>query len=187
MAKDLIFKLCTDEEKRLGNNGANEIKGHSFFHGVDFTGNLRKTKALYVPPIKYPTDTSNFEPIENKVIEAHTSQDRQLYKFDSSQNENNENNVENQNNLVNNSKNQILYEFTFRRFFDEAYSEHFNVQSDSEDTEQNFQNRQNNFESHQRRRSVSGNDVNMISSASLQENSYKDTTSKDEEHPAIYV
>ena len=109
---------------------------------------MRKAKALYVPPIKYPTDTSNFDPIENnKVIDTHNiSPDKQTYN--NANNNNNLDKIQNNNdfkndatmstNSNNNSKNQILYEFTFRRFFDEAYSEHFNVQSDNdENSEQN--------------------------------------------------
>jgi serine/threonine-protein kinase LATS1/2 len=205
MAKDLIFKLCTDEEKRLGNNGANEIKAHPFFNGIDFSGNLRKTKALYVPEIKYPTDTSNFEPIENKVLETHKSpeKNRQQMLNNNCNTNNNANkyettqNINSNSNDANNSKNPIMYEFTFRRFFDEAYSEHFNVQSDNEDNEQNmyFQRKQlskkNNEilrESFKRKGSENENPIAVKENTFYNNNNRPDTSkTKDDDQPAIYV
>ena len=204
MAKDLIFKLCMDEEKRLGNNGANEIKAHPFFNGIDFSENLRKTKALYVPEIKYPTDTSNFEPIENKVVETNktTFSDRQVNsnnnnnnnnnRFDASQNPNNH---QQSDNSANTSKNQILYEFTFRRFFDEAYSEHFNVQSDGEENDKNmyFQRRQLSKKNTDiskesvKRKSINENESAMEMKENIFYNNNNRPESKDDNQPAIYV
>lgn len=64
-AKDLIFKLCTDTENRLGSNG---IKAHEFFKSFDFGPSLRIKEAPYVPILKHPTDTSNFEPVDNIAL-----------------------------------------------------------------------------------------------------------------------
>lgn len=35
-ARDLIKKLCCDANDRLGKNGVEEIKAHTFFKGVDW-------------------------------------------------------------------------------------------------------------------------------------------------------
>jgi serine/threonine kinase 38 len=35
-AKDLLLKMVTDAENRLGRNGADEIKSHPFFNGFDW-------------------------------------------------------------------------------------------------------------------------------------------------------
>jgi serine/threonine kinase 38 len=45
-ATDLLNKMITDADARLGRNGADEVKAHPFFHGFDWT-NLRKRKAPY--------------------------------------------------------------------------------------------------------------------------------------------
>jgi len=39
---DLIRELCCGPDKRLGKNGADEIKRHSFFSTTDFTDLRRK-------------------------------------------------------------------------------------------------------------------------------------------------
>jgi hypothetical protein len=40
-ATDILKKMVTDSETRLGRNGADEIKKHPFFEGLDWD-NLRK-------------------------------------------------------------------------------------------------------------------------------------------------
>ena len=59
-AVDLLFRLITDANERLGKNGVEEIKAHPFFRNVDWK-NIRKTKAPYIPKLKSDIDTSNFE------------------------------------------------------------------------------------------------------------------------------
>jgi len=49
-ASDLIFKLLTDVEFRIGRNGAEEIKSHPFFQTVDWK-NLRTSKAPFIPKV----------------------------------------------------------------------------------------------------------------------------------------
>lgn len=129
-ASDLIYKLCIDAENRLGSNG---IKSHSFFEGFDFGPNLRMMEAPYIPPLKHPTDTSNFEPIDYSVLadrkarlndmSRNNSQPTQANRFSPYNmqrgNEDHHNEYKSSNNY---SNNPMLYEFTFRRFFDEAYS-----------------------------------------------------------------
>ena len=44
VARDLIHKLITDTNERLGINGVVEINAHPFFAGVDWK-RIRETKA----------------------------------------------------------------------------------------------------------------------------------------------
>ena len=117
-ANDLIFKLCTDSEKRLDADG---IKSHAFFRDFDFGLNLRRSKAPYIPQIQYPTDTSNFEPIDKTALAERKARINEMHrnyqptqkkiKYDQFSND-----------FLNASVNPMLYEFTFRRFFDETNS-----------------------------------------------------------------
>ncbi|KAL1915968.1 uncharacterized protein VTP21DRAFT_6356 [Calcarisporiella thermophila] len=65
VAKDLIKRLLTaDRTRRLGNlrGGADDIKRHKWFRGVDWQGLLCKTvPAPIVPTVMHSGDTSNFE------------------------------------------------------------------------------------------------------------------------------
>ncbi|XP_023644926.1 probable serine/threonine protein kinase IRE4 isoform X2 [Capsella rubella] len=59
-AQDLINRLLVHEpEKRLGANGAAEVKSHPFFQGVDWD-NLALQKAAFVPQPENIADTSYF-------------------------------------------------------------------------------------------------------------------------------
>ena len=96
---DLIHKLLTDDRQRLGSNGAAEIKQHPFFANVKFDG-LRQTKAPLIPQIRYPTDTSHFDCVdENKRHSVETRRDATL---------------------ENGYPDHAFLEFTFKRFFDEG-------------------------------------------------------------------
>uniref|UniRef100_A0A8C6X3L8 non-specific serine/threonine protein kinase n=1 Tax=Naja naja TaxID=35670 RepID=A0A8C6X3L8_NAJNA len=54
----------TTKIKRLGRNGADDIKAHTFFDSIDFSTDIRRQPAPYVPKISHPMDTSNFDPVE---------------------------------------------------------------------------------------------------------------------------
>lgn len=59
-AEDLIRKLLTDSENRLGRyNGADDIKAHPFFRGVDWE-TIRKVDAPFIPKLRSITDTRFF-------------------------------------------------------------------------------------------------------------------------------
>ncbi|WFD21376.1 Serine/threonine-protein kinase [Malassezia equina] len=58
-AEDMIHRLITAPEERLGRNGAQEIKNHPFFAGVDWT-TIRRIDAPFVPHLTSVTDTSYF-------------------------------------------------------------------------------------------------------------------------------
>ncbi|XP_054163107.1 LOW QUALITY PROTEIN: serine/threonine-protein kinase Warts-like [Oppia nitens] len=118
---DLIVKLCCGPEDRLGRNGADEIKRHSFFDGIVFDGDLRKQPAPYIPEIKHETDTSNFDEIDDKLYSNGMTNgggggggclSRDDYNYINQMNGNN--------NSYDNSKHpeHAFFEFTFRRFFD---------------------------------------------------------------------
>ena len=64
-AEDLIVKLINNPNKRLGKNGADEIKKHPFFKGLDWE-NIRSIKPPFIPKIKNDYDTKYFETFEEK-------------------------------------------------------------------------------------------------------------------------
>lgn len=60
LAKDLILKFLTDAPQRIGTNGgAQEIKAHPFFRGLDWNS-VRTIRAPIIPSLSGPSDTSNF-------------------------------------------------------------------------------------------------------------------------------
>ncbi|CAH1107986.1 unnamed protein product [Psylliodes chrysocephalus] len=108
-SRDLILKLCCSADKRLGKN-ASEVKSHPFFKDIDFEKGLRRQPAPHKPRIDYPTDTSNFDPIDPDKLHNSNS-------IDSS----------NSDELVDNSNLfHGFFEFTFRRFFDDGGLTAFN-------------------------------------------------------------
>ena len=59
-AEDLIIKLVNSPNKRLGKNGASEIKNHPFFKDLDWE-NIRNIKPPFIPKLKNSYDTKYFE------------------------------------------------------------------------------------------------------------------------------
>ncbi|KAG0139517.1 hypothetical protein CROQUDRAFT_31173, partial [Cronartium quercuum f. sp. fusiforme G11] len=55
----LFFGLITAADNRLSRNGADEIKSHTFFSGVDWP-TIKNIEAPFVPHLKSVTDTSYF-------------------------------------------------------------------------------------------------------------------------------
>ncbi|XP_077485568.1 serine/threonine-protein kinase LATS2-like isoform X2 [Amblyomma americanum] len=96
---DLILRLCCGAEQRLGRNGADEIKAHPFFASIDFEGGLRNKPAPYIPNIRYPADTSNFDSVDDTALD----------KPPPAAPEPNGRHPE-----------HAFFEFTFRRFFDDG-------------------------------------------------------------------
>ena len=65
-ALDLIYKMLSDSNKRLGKNGADEIKSHPFFKGVDWD-NIRDTmKPPFIPDLQNDYDTRYFDTFEEE-------------------------------------------------------------------------------------------------------------------------
>ena len=69
-ARDLILRLCTSQDRRLGANGVEEIKHHPFFRTVDWGYSVRRWHALYQPQISSPTHVSNFECDESEGMSS---------------------------------------------------------------------------------------------------------------------
>uniref|UniRef100_A0A182NFP6 AGC-kinase C-terminal domain-containing protein n=1 Tax=Anopheles dirus TaxID=7168 RepID=A0A182NFP6_9DIPT len=107
-AKDIILRLCKNEDERIGRN-VDEIKSHPFFRAIDFSKDLRSQQALFEPKIKYPTDTSNFDPIDPSRLQ------------DSGSSCDGEGGHGNLDEVCDSGKpfHHGFFEFTFRRFFDD--------------------------------------------------------------------
>lgn len=59
-ATDILKKLISDSENRLGRNGVDEIKNHPFFEGMDWAS-IRKVRAPYIPTVSSEVSTENFD------------------------------------------------------------------------------------------------------------------------------
>ncbi|XP_076971920.1 serine/threonine-protein kinase MRCK gamma isoform X2 [Tamandua tetradactyla] len=59
-ARDLIRQLLCHQEERLGCGGLDDFRNHPFFEGVDWE-RLAVSTAPYIPEIRGPLDTSNFD------------------------------------------------------------------------------------------------------------------------------
>ncbi|KAJ4955910.1 hypothetical protein NE237_012693 [Protea cynaroides] len=62
-AKDLISKLLCNVDLRLGTKGADEIKTHPWFKGLQWD-KLHQMEAAFIPKVKGELDTQNFEKFE---------------------------------------------------------------------------------------------------------------------------
>ncbi|KAM5248465.1 serine/threonine-protein kinase MRCK gamma [Ctenodactylus gundi] len=59
-AQDLIRQLLCRQEERLGRGGLDDFRNHPFFEGIDWE-QLATSTAPYVPELRGPMDTSNFD------------------------------------------------------------------------------------------------------------------------------
>ncbi len=64
-ADNLIRRLVTVPEARLGVNGSEEIKKHPFFRGVDWD-NIRKSRAPFIPELSSNFDTKYFDTFQEQ-------------------------------------------------------------------------------------------------------------------------
>ncbi len=62
---DILKKMICETENRLGRNGVEEIKNHSFFKGFDWEG-VRKTKAPYLPNVSSEISSENFDKFDEE-------------------------------------------------------------------------------------------------------------------------
>ncbi|XP_075054950.1 serine/threonine-protein kinase LATS2 [Mixophyes fleayi] len=104
-ATDLITNLCCAAENRLGGIGADEIKDHPFFNSIDFSTDIRRQPAPYVPKISHPMDTSNFDPVDEESPWNDSGDSTMTWDMLMSPG--------------NKHTEHAFYEFTFRRFFDD--------------------------------------------------------------------
>ena len=89
ICKDLIYKLVSNPEKRLGKNGSNEIKSHPFFKGINWL-KVREMKPPFIPDIKNDYDTKYFDhfiyiepfiPPKDKVVRKRAEPEYTSYTF----------------------------------------------------------------------------------------------------------
>ncbi|KAK7355942.1 hypothetical protein VNO80_15207 [Phaseolus coccineus] len=71
-AKDLISKLLCNVSHRLGSNGADEIKAHPFFKGVEWD-KLYHMEAAFIPEVNDELDTQNFEKFDESDSQTQSS------------------------------------------------------------------------------------------------------------------
>ena len=100
-AVDILKRLINDPEKRLGRNGADEIKQHPYFKNVDWKHIKETMIPPFIPELKGPFDTKYFD--EYEEIEP-------FYPIN-----NNENNSKYQ------KKDMCFVDFTYNRENDKDY------------------------------------------------------------------
>uniref|UniRef100_A0A7N0TV32 non-specific serine/threonine protein kinase n=1 Tax=Kalanchoe fedtschenkoi TaxID=63787 RepID=A0A7N0TV32_KALFE len=71
-AKDLISKLLCDVAQRLGTLGADEIKAHPWFNGIEWD-KLYLMDAAFIPEVTDDLDTQNFEKFDESESHPQTS------------------------------------------------------------------------------------------------------------------
>ncbi|XP_073149735.1 uncharacterized protein [Henckelia pumila] len=71
-AKDLISKLLCSVTQRLGSNGADEIKVHPWFKGINWDS-IYLMEAAFLPEVNDELDTQNFEKFEESENQSHAS------------------------------------------------------------------------------------------------------------------
>ncbi|KAJ7977220.1 Non-specific serine/threonine protein kinase [Quillaja saponaria] len=71
-AKDLISKLLCNVNQRLGTKGADEIKVHPWFNGIEWD-KLYQMEAAFIPEVNDELDTQNFEKFEESDNQPRSS------------------------------------------------------------------------------------------------------------------
>ncbi|KAI3772972.1 hypothetical protein L6452_04168 [Arctium lappa] len=71
-AKDLISKLLCNVNCRLGSKGADEIKAHPWFKGIDWD-RIYQMEAAFIPEVNDELDTQNFEKFEESEHQIKSS------------------------------------------------------------------------------------------------------------------
>ncbi|XP_031427440.1 myotonin-protein kinase isoform X2 [Clupea harengus] len=70
-ASSLITGLICERQERLGTRGSVDLRGHPFFSGLDW-GRLHLLPAPFHPEVSNPTDTSNFDVLDDCLSEMET-------------------------------------------------------------------------------------------------------------------
>ena len=77
--------LTVNPTLRLGANGGREVREHIFFEPLDFVRLIgRQLPTPYVPTIKSPADTSNYEHFEEPDLQqwdGHNTDDAKTFSF----------------------------------------------------------------------------------------------------------
>lgn len=66
--RSLITGLICEREERLGAGGCGDFRKHPFFSGLDW-GSLHHQPAPFLPEVSNPTDTSNFDVLDDCLSE----------------------------------------------------------------------------------------------------------------------
>ena len=84
MARSFISGLICEREARLGRQGPGDFWDHPFFSGLDW-GSLHQLPAPFLPEVSNPTDTSNFDVLDDFLSEmvlcAHYDNTAFLFSF----------------------------------------------------------------------------------------------------------
>ena len=108
-AQDLIYKLISNKNNRLGKNGAEEIKKHPFFSDINWD-NVRNMKAPFIPYLENEYDNKYFhtfkevEPFYPKIEINHKRKDIEYLGYTYKE----ENDNINQNVIFENIKKSLL-------------------------------------------------------------------------------
>ena len=103
-AEDILRKLINDPESRLGANGADEIKNHPFFKGIDWNHIKETLIPPFIPELKNNYDTKYFDefeedepfyPINNDNSKGKKYQKKDMCFVDFTYNRENDNNYRN--------------------------------------------------------------------------------------------
>ncbi|XP_029924271.1 myotonin-protein kinase [Myripristis murdjan] len=73
-ARSFITGLICERDVRLGSKGSSDFRSHPFFCGLDW-GSLHKIPAPFLPEVSNPTDTSNFDILDDGLSEMETLSD----------------------------------------------------------------------------------------------------------------
>lgn len=68
-ARSLIIGLISEREDRLGRKSLGDFRGHPFFSGLDWAS-LHEHPAPFLPEVSNPTDTSNFDIMDDCLSET---------------------------------------------------------------------------------------------------------------------
>ena len=72
----MIHCFIADADVRLGRNGADEIKKHPFFKGIDWD-NMRSVKAPNIPQVSSEISAENFDKFDEDKL---ASEERKFHK-----------------------------------------------------------------------------------------------------------